>query len=424
MTNFSYANRVLKGELQALLDALCKGSKRPVSKLFFDLVYGLMRSGSTLVSEIGRALGDGSSINVTENRLTQAMSSADAKNIESALADFALSLSIGFAAVDESDVQKPCGKKFQWLDSVQDGSEEGRPIGKGYHVIGMASIAARNQPIPFVLKAYSTEADGYKSQLKEHEGSCSAKAPGVTISMDRGYDGKGWPKFASDRKMHWVIRAKSSRKYSVPSMKSSKKRIQEIASAVKGRYAFWFDEPGKKDPVEVKATAVRVLHKGLPKSTWAIFEFFPFEAEARCYITDLDCSTKEGCKKALSCYRLRWRVEEVFRFMKVFYAMEGFMVRSLNAMNWVLLAVCAATAFLGSIAAKRTAAYWLCREAFKSFAPDMTDERITKLKGHIPVELYRIAGGAKEILSHSVSKMTPKGRDRTSKGAIQLLLDI
>ena len=60
---------------------------------------------------------------------------------------------------------------------------------------------------------------------------------------------------------------------------------------------------------------------------------------AECRLTDVDCSTKEGCRKALSCYRSRWRVEEVFRFMKVFYGAEGFMVRSLSAMNWVLLAL-------------------------------------------------------------------------------------
>ncbi|MBO6285489.1 MAG: hypothetical protein J6O18_04150, partial [Bacilli bacterium] len=59
-----------------------------------------------------------------------------------------------------------------------------------------------------------------------------------------------------------------------------------------------------------------------------------------------------------------------------------------------------------------------------SFAPDMTDEEIIKAKGHIPVELYRLASGAKEILGHSTSGMTPKGRDRSRKKPIQLMLDI
>ena len=421
--NFSYANRVLKAELQAFLDGLCKDVRRPVAKLFFDLVYGVMRSGSSLVSMIARSLCQGSSINVAENRLTQAMS-ADPSPIEAALADVAVAMSAGFLALDESDVQKPYGKAFQWLDDVVDGSEEGKPVGKGYHVIGMASIAQRSQPVPFLLRAYSAKSDGFESQLREHQNAFSGKAPGLTLSMDRGYDGEEWPRFARKRSLHWVIRARSSRKYSVPSMKSASKTIREVAAAVKGRYAFYFPEPGKKDAVEVKATAVRIAHRNFADGTWLVMEFFPDEREARCYLTDIDCSTREGCRKALSCYRSRWRVEEVFRFMKVFYSMEGFMVRSLNAMNWILLAICSATAFLASTAANRTAAYWQCREAFRSFAPEMTDEGIAEAKGHIPVELYRLASGAKEILGHSTSKMTPKGRDRSRRKPIQLLLDI
>ena len=110
--------------------------------------------------------------------------------------------------------------------------------------------------------------------------------------------------------------------------------------------------------------------------------------------------------------------------MKTCYAMEGFMVRGIDAMNWLLLSTCSATAFLSSIAASRTPAYWQCRNAFKSFAPDMSDEDVVRAKGHVPVELYRLASGAREILGHSSSRMTPRGRDRTRRKPIQLMLDI
>lgn len=106
------------------------------------------------------------------------------------------------------------------------------------------------------------------------------------------------------------------------------KDIRGIAAMVKGRYAFYFPEPGKKDPVEAKA------------------------------------------------------------------------------------------------AAARTPAYWQCKNAFRSVAPDMTDEEIVKAKGHVPAELYRLASGASEILGHSTSKMTPKGRDRSRRNPIQLRLDM
>ncbi|MDD7618472.1 MAG: hypothetical protein PUJ43_01305, partial [Bacillales bacterium] len=132
-------------------------------------------------------------------------------------------------------------------DDVMDGSDPGKKIGRGYHVIGMASVSQRNQPIPFLLHAYSAKADGFESQLKEHKKAFAKSAPGLCLSMDRGYDGAEWPRFARNRSLHWVIRARSTRKYSVPSLKSAGKDIREIASAVKGRYAFYFPEPGKSD---------------------------------------------------------------------------------------------------------------------------------------------------------------------------------
>jgi len=306
--NYSYANRVLKAELQDFLDGLCRDAKRPVAKLFFDLVYGLMRSGSSPVGNIARSLGEGGPLDTAEHRLTRGMD-ADPSPIESALADFAMGMSAGFLALDESDVQKPYGKAFEWLDDVMDGSDPDKKVGRGYRVIGMASVSQRGQPIPFLLHAYSAKADGFESQLREHGKAFAKNAPGLCLSMDRGYDGDEWPRFARSRSLDWVIRARSTRKYSVPSMKSDGKTIRDVASAVKGRYAFRFPEPGKRDPVEVKATAVRIRHRDFAKGTWLVIEFFPDEREARCYLTDVDCSTREGCKKALSCYRSRWRVE-------------------------------------------------------------------------------------------------------------------
>ena len=71
MVNFSYAVRVFKAELQSFLDPLVEGVSRPVAKLFFDLVYGLIRSGSSLVSLIARSLFQDGPIDTHEHRLTR-----------------------------------------------------------------------------------------------------------------------------------------------------------------------------------------------------------------------------------------------------------------------------------------------------------------------------------------------------------------
>ena len=71
MVNFSYAVRVFKADLQSFLDPLVEGVSRPVAKLFFDLVYGVMRSGSTLVSMVARSVSPDGKIKTAECRLGQ-----------------------------------------------------------------------------------------------------------------------------------------------------------------------------------------------------------------------------------------------------------------------------------------------------------------------------------------------------------------
>lgn len=423
MPNFSYAVKVLKAEFCDFMERLVEGSPRPIAKLFYDLVYGMLRSGSAKLSDIGRQSGE-AKLDTVEHRLSKAIAKADPEPITAKLSALSLSMCPDYICCDESDTQKPYGKSFQWLDSVQDGSADGRPIGKGYHVICLVGIAARNSPMPLCLWAYSTKADGYKSQSAEHASLFPKDGAKRVISMDGGYDSSAFMRLAEERGLRFVIRAKSMRKYEATSGKWAKSAdCLTIASALKGRHAFRFKEPDKADPVDVKASAIKVSHSGIPDGRWLAAEFFLGESEPRCYITDIDCSSREGCERALKAYRLRWRIEECFRFMKCAFDMEGMMVRDLNAMNWVLLAICAATAFLSSIASSRSAAYWQCKAAFKSFDPELTDEMIIEAKGHISVELYRLAGGAKEILGHSLSKPTPRGRDRAKRFPIQLLLD-
>lgn len=414
MYNFSYSVRILKEEIQEFLDGICEGIPRPDAKLVFDLVYGILRSGSTKVSMISRALGEARRLDSTEHRLTRAIESRDVSAVRDALAAYSVDVSDSFLALDESDIQKPYGKAFEWLDDVQDGSEDGRPVGKGYHVIGLAAIGSRKAVFPIALHVYSAKADGFESQQKETE-KVLPDAEGRTLSMDRGYDGTIWMGVAGKAKMDWTIRAKSNRKYGVLSMKSGKKTIKEIQKAVKGRYAFHFRDPERKEDVLVKATALRVSHPDLPEGTWLVIEYFPGEAEARCYLTSLDCSTKEGCQKALKCYRQRWRIEEFFRFAKVIYGMEGFMVRNINAVNWIMTAVCIAAAFLSTMSASKSKAWHECREAYRSFGRHMPDAEIIQARGHIPIELCHLAYGVMELLGHSSGKMKPSGRDRTGR---------
>ena len=62
-------------------------------------------------------------------------------------------------------------------------------------------------------------------------------------------------------------------------------------------------------------------------------EYVPDESLRRVYMTNVDCSNKEGVKRALRAYRRRWPIKELFRFARQEFGLEGFDVRSLRAIN-------------------------------------------------------------------------------------------
>ena len=44
----------MKAEFCDFMERLVEGSPRPIAKLFYDLVYGMLRSGSAKLSDIGK----------------------------------------------------------------------------------------------------------------------------------------------------------------------------------------------------------------------------------------------------------------------------------------------------------------------------------------------------------------------------------
>ena len=106
---------------------------KKVTEFVMDMIYGILKSKSCLISEISRSLEEKINLNYTIERLCDNLNN--------------------FLLFDDSDIAKPYGRKFEDLDKVIDASSIDGKVVSGYHVCE-ATILGKNQkqPIREILK--------------------------------------------------------------------------------------------------------------------------------------------------------------------------------------------------------------------------------------------------------------------------------
>ena len=102
------------------------------TKFVTQTIYGILRSGSIILKDIGTALNESIHIKNTIDRLSRNLKrelSADVhknyiRKVVKSLGEEPIIL------VDDTDVIKPYGEKFEALGKVRDGSSKGKNIEK------------------------------------------------------------------------------------------------------------------------------------------------------------------------------------------------------------------------------------------------------------------------------------------------------
>ena len=110
------------------------------AELAEDIVVGISQSKSVLLSNIGRAIAPKRLLHDTERELSEGLiEETDLDVLPGAWLRFAAPVAdrMPFISVDGSDLSKPHGKEFEFLDWVRDGSEPGKPNRPGYWAINI-----------------------------------------------------------------------------------------------------------------------------------------------------------------------------------------------------------------------------------------------------------------------------------------------
>ncbi len=169
---------------------------RPEQKFTADMTYGMLASQSCLLTDIAHQLHEPSKKINTVDRLSRHLAKGTpAKALTAYLSQVKKWCpDRPVIHIDDSDVVKPDGYKFQSLGWVRDGSESTSTKNvykKGYHVTEATVLTHNQQPVSIFSEIHSSSENDFTSindvTFSAIERGCALFGKAAFV-MDRGYD--------------------------------------------------------------------------------------------------------------------------------------------------------------------------------------------------------------------------------------------
>ena len=395
MSYFTTNTYQLKREIVNFSKKICKNSNKPTSKFVTDMLYGISKSKDIILSSISEALDENISKINTIDRLSNNLSLDLDESI------FLNYCNLAFDAlgnepvflVDDSDVTKPLGNKFEALGIVRDGSSKDKSYEKGYHhteIVGLTNNF--KQPISLFSKIHSSTQKEYISNNNvTYEGLnfvvtlLNERSLQGTFVLDRGYDSNDIFNYFFNKNQHFVIRLTAKRKIYY---KHRWNKITTLRDGYKGKLKFniMFQNVEKECLISVIKAQITASKKWIN-----IFFVYGLSDTPMMLASNIPIKSKEDALKVARLYFSRWRIEEYFKFKKQEYNFENFRVRSLKSINNLNLLL---TYTIGFIAL-------MCEKLEKNmFAQEIIKESHS-LKDKIYLWFYQMARGIYNILKNA-----------------------
>lgn len=393
MVNFTSNTYQMKREILSFSNKISRNLPKSERKFIADMNYGILASGSCLLTDIVDQLHEPSKkINVVD-RLSRHLAKGTPKD---ALKAYLTQVKKWcpdqpIIHIDDSDVVKPEGHKFESLGWVRDGSEstsKKNVYKKGYHVTEATVLTKSNHPVSIFSEIHSAKEKDFTSinnitfSAMERAAALFGKA---TFVMDRGYDDNKMFLKLDSMGQDYVIRLTAKRK-----LLYHNKWVfaTELRNRRKGKVKLPLFYKGKRHDaylshIKVQITASRkdiylVLVYGLTEHPMML-------------ATNREIKSKDDVIKVAKLYFSRWKIEEYFRCKKQMFQFENFRVRKLKAINALNFYLTLCMAFLGHISMKSET------NALKAAIIQTADP----IKEKIVFCYYRLAKGISSILSYA-----------------------
>lgn len=393
MANFTSNTYTLKRKILTFTNKISRRLPKPDRKFTADITYGILAAGSCLLTDVVNQLHEHSKkINIVDRlsrHLEKGTPAEAAASYLQAVKKWVPDEPV--IHIDDSDVVKPDGYKFEALGIVRDGSESTSTKSvykKGYHVTEACVLTTSNHPVSIFSRIHSSAEKDYKStntftfDAMEQGAALFEKA---TFCMDRGYDDNKMFLKLDDLKQDYVIRLTSKRKLLyhgkwTPATELRDRRKGKIKTSVfyKGK-----DHEAYLSHVKVQITASR-------KDIYLVLVYGITE-HPMMLATNKEIKSKEDVIQVARTYFSRWKIEEYFRCKKQMFRFEDFRVRKLCAINALNFYITLCMAFL----------------AMMSMASETNALKVSIIKTADPVKekvffcYYRLAKGISGILSYA-----------------------
>ena len=393
MVNFTSNTYQMKREILTFSNKISKNLSKPDKKFTADMIYGMLAAKSCLLTDIVDQLHeDTKKINSVERLsrhlekgIPQKASVSYLQAIKKWVPDEPV------IHIDDSDVTKPDGYKFEALGIVRDGSESTSTKNvykKGYHVTEACVLTNSNHPVSIFSRIHSSSEKDYKSantitfEAMEQGAALFEKA---TFAMDRGYDDNKMFLKMDELKQDYVIRLKSNRKLLYHNKWTM---ATELRNRRKGKVKTSVYYKGKEH--EAYLSHVKVQITASRKDIYLVLVYGITE-HPMMLATNKEIKSKEDVIKVARIYFSRWKIEEYFRCKKQMFQFENFRVRKLTAINALNFYITLCMAFLAHISMK----------------PETNTLKVLIIQKADPIKekvyfcYYRLAKGISGILSYA-----------------------
>lgn len=337
MNNCTMNTYEMKRDIVNFSKKICKNCDKPTEKFTLDMIYGILKSKDILLSSIADALQEKSKKVNTIDRLSNNLALDLPESIDATYTNLAMD-ALGnnpVFLVDDSDVIKPLGKKFEDLGIVRDGSSKNKSYEKGYHVTEIVGLTENmRQLISMFSKIHSSTSKEYISAnsvtFEAIDSICDLldkRNLKGTFVNDRGYDNNRIFNHYFDKKQYFIIRLKENRKVY---FNHKWYHIAAIRDSRKGKVKIKVMFQGKEKECFVSLLRVQITAK---KKWLNLLLVYGLGDTPMMLATNLDIKSKDDLIKTTRLYLDRWRIEEYFKFKKQEYNFENFRVRNLKSIN-------------------------------------------------------------------------------------------
>jgi hypothetical protein len=383
----------LKREILTFSNKISRKLSKPDKKFAADITYGMLASGSCLLTDVVDQLHEDSKKINSVDRLSRHLS----KGIPVEAAHSYLDTIRTWVPeepviyIDDSDIVKPKGHKFEALGIVRDGSkstDSKNVYGKGYYVTEACVQTKSNHPVSIYSRIHSSQEKNFTSsndvtfEAMERGKALFKKA---TYVMDRGYDDNKMYLKLDSMGQDYIIRLTARRKLLYHNKWVA---ATELRNRRKGKIKMPVFYKGKKQ--EAYLSHVKVQITASRKNIYLVLVYGITE-HPMMLATNKELKCKDDVIHIARLYLSRWRIEEYFRCKKQVFQFENFRVRKLKAINALNFYITLCMAFLALMSMKPQANA-LRASILLTAAP---------IKKKVHFYYYRLAKGIASILSYA-----------------------